>query len=202
MVTTSPRWRKELAPETLQGKTAQLTVGGCLLVASLAFMAFSWDEISCVAGEMTSTGPCGIQVTTAAAIFWTGVACAVVGAGVVLRGLRRPVSPDGGSGWRVGQGIFVAACGLVLGIMIPRYECPPGSKLSAVFQYCVSAERAYQAPSPGLPWKFAAAGAGIVLGIVLARWRSLPWPVSSVVTVLAFLFVLGFTLHRAAIGPL
>ena len=33
-----------------------------------------------------------------------------------------------------------------------------------------------------LAWKFGVAAASVVVGVVVARWRRLPWPVASAVT--------------------
>jgi peptidoglycan/LPS O-acetylase OafA/YrhL len=92
-------------------------------------------------------------------------------------------------------------CGALLALMIPRLKCPPGMNLSPVFRFCVSfcvsPDLMYSAPSPGLPWRFAAFGVGIVLGIVMLRWRSMPWWLASAIVVVACLGTALFTVSRS-----
>ena len=88
-------------------------------------------------------------------------------------------------------------CGTLLALMIPRLKCPPGTTLSPVFRFCVSPEVTYPAPSPGLPWKYAAFGAGIVLGVVMLRWRSMPWWLGSGLVVAACIGTALFTVSRS-----
>ena len=194
--------RTNLTANTVQGKAAQLTVGACLAAGGLASVLASWDELSCVAGEYSSSGPCGIGITLAGAVFPFGAIAFVAGILVFVRGLRRPVALDGGDGWRIGQGLLVVGCGIVMGFMIPRYACPPGMDLSPIFRFCTSVDRSFQAPSPGLPWKFAAVAAGTLLGVILIRWRSLPWPVASAIAVIASAATVGYTLQRTIGIPL
>jgi hypothetical protein len=186
MTTTISTRFPPLPPETLRAKAAHLTVGACFLLGAVVFLWSSWDELTCVAGENTSSGPCGIALPPAGGVLLVGVALAVTGVIVVSRGVRRPVDPEGSGGWRVGQGFVVIACGMVMGLMIPRYACPAGMTLTPVFRFCTSAEEVFPAPSPGLPWKFAALGIGIALGLVIMRWRSMPWWLASPLVVVAF----------------
>jgi hypothetical protein len=37
-------------------------------------------------------------------------------------------------------------------------------------------------PPSWIAWRLAIAGAAIVVGVVVARWRGLPWPVATIVT--------------------
>jgi hypothetical protein len=193
--------RPTVVPATVQGKAAQLTVGGCLLVIGLLFLGSAGDELSCVAGESTSSGPCGIRVPAAGTVFLFGAIAVVLGAIVTVRGLRRPVDPEGVSGWRVGQSILVVASGLLFAVMIPRYGCPEGMTLSPVFRFCLSADRSVPAPSPGLPWKFAALLIGVLLGYALWRWRSIPWPIASAVTIVCVVGAAVFTMQRTTGMP-
>jgi hypothetical protein len=173
-----------LPPETLRGKVAHVTVACCMLVCGVLFVASAWDEVNCVAGEFTSSGPCGIGIVAGGSLVVIGILLVIVGAIVLSRGVRRPVSQDAGDGWRVGQAIVVMACGALLGLMIPRLRCPPGTFLSPVFRFCVNQQVSYPAPSPGLKWKFVAFGVGIVVGVVMIRWRTMPiWLATAIVVV-------------------
>ena len=162
-----------------------------MLACGALFLISAWDEVNCVAGEFTSTGPCGIALVTVA------IFLLIIGAIVLFRGLRRPVEESGGDGWRVAQAVVVMMCGTLLALMIPRLKCPPGTTLSPVFRFCVSPEVTYPAPSPGLPWKYAAFGAGIVLGVVMLRWRSMPWWLGSGLVVAACIGTALFTVSRS-----
>lgn len=185
-----------LPGETLRAKAAHLTVGGCFVLGAVVFVWSAWDELTCVAGEITSNGPCGIGVGAAGFIFPAGVGFAVVGVIVLMRAMRRPVDADASDAWRTGEALVVIASGIMIGLMIPRFSCPAGMHLSAVFRFCTSAERAFPAPSPGLPWKFVAAGVGFVVGIVMIRWRSMPWWLASAVVAAAFLGAVLLTASR------
>jgi hypothetical protein len=186
-----------LPPETLQAKAAHLTVAVCLLACGALFLVSSWDEVTCVAGEFTSSGPCGIAIISGASLIAVGAALLIVGCIMLVRGLRRPVAVEAGDGWRIGQAVVVMVCGALLGLMIPRLKCPPGMNLSPVFRFCVSPNLMYPAPSPGLPWKFAAFGVGIAIGIVMLRWRSMPWWLASAIVVAACLGTALFMVSRS-----
>jgi hypothetical protein len=183
-------------PETLRGKAAHLTVGASMALSGSLLLWSAWDEFSCTAGESTSTGPCGIGIQASGAVFLIAMAMTIAGAIVVWRGLRRPIDPDGAGGWRVGQAFAVMACGVVVALMIPRLSCPAGMHLSAVFRFCVSADRSFPAPSTGLAWKWAALGAGLALGLLLLRWRRMPWPVATAVVLVVFLGTAGYVAWR------
>src|SRR6476659_4420875 len=161
-------------PETLRGKVAHLTVAVCMVLCGALFIVSAWDEVDCVAGEFTSSGPCGIGIVAGGSLVVIGILLVIVGGIVLSRAIRRPVSEGAADGWRVGQAIVVMACGALLALMIPRLRCPPGTILSPVFRFCVNQQVSFPAPSPGLPWKFAAFGAGIAIGVVMIRWRSMP----------------------------
>ena len=172
---------------------------GCCVIASAAlFVVASFDELSCVSGDITSEGlPCGVHIQIAGGVFVAGLVMIVLGIGILVRGVRRPVEVSGDSGWRIGQAGLIVASGAALGLMIPRYACPPDMVLSPIFRFCVGATAVYPAPSPGLPWKFAAVVAGVALGALVWRWRSMPWPIASALvagcTLVATLYTLGRT---------
>ncbi len=176
-----------LPAETLRAKAAHLTVGACFVAGAVVLTWSAFDELTCVAGEATSSGPCGIGIGAAGFVFPAGLGLALIGVIVLTRAFRRPVGVEASDAWRVGQALVVIGSGILIGLMIPRFACPPGTHLSPVFRFCTSADVAYPAPSPGLPWKFAAAGVGLLVGIVMIRWRSMPWWLASTVVASAFL---------------
>jgi hypothetical protein len=187
----------QLLPETLQAKAGHLTVGACLLLGGVAAVAASWDEVDCVAGEYSSSGPCGIGIVVASQVLFVALIAVVAGAIILTRALRKPVDPEGGSGWRLGPGMLVLACGFLLTLMVPLYSCPPGYVLTPVFRFCTSVDRAFAASPTGKPWKVAVFGVGLALGLILLLWRSAPWWVSSPVAVVVFVGTVGFTLQRS-----
>jgi hypothetical protein len=188
-------------PETLRGKAAHPTVAVCLVVSGALFVVSAWDEVDCVAGEFTSSGPCGIGIVAGGSLVVIGIMLMVVGCIVLSRAVRRPVSEEAGDGWRVGQAIVVMACGTLVALMIPRLRCPPGTILSPVFRFCVNQQVSYPAPSPGLPWKFAAFGVGIVIGVVMIRWRSMPIWLATLIVVAACVGTAVFTVYRTTGVP-
>jgi hypothetical protein len=176
-----------LPPESLRGKAAHVTVALCMLACGGLFIVSAWDELNCVAGEVTSSGACGIALTSAATLVVVGIFFLLIGGIVLFRAIRRPVNEDGGDGWRVAQAIVVIICGVLMALMIPLFRCPPGTTLSPVFRFCVNQEVSYPAPSPGLPWKIAAVVIGIVIGVLMIRWRSMPIWLATVIVVAASL---------------
>ena len=122
-----------------------------MLLSGALFIVSSWDEVNCVAGEFTSSGPCGVGLVWGGTLLSVGILLAIIGGIALFRAARRHVDADGGDGWRVGQAVVVMICGVLLGLLIPRYECPPGTTLSPVFKFCVNHDVTYRAPSPGMP---------------------------------------------------
>ena len=190
-------WFPPLPPETLRGKAAHLSVSLCFITGGVVLLWSAWDELTCVAGEATSNGPCGVAIGLAGFVFPTGAAFTFIGVIALWRALRRPITSDGSDAWRIGEALVVIASAIVIALMIPRYACPAGTHLSPVFRFCTSRERAFPAPSPGLPWKFAAAGAGIVIGVAMIRWRSMPWWIASAIVFASFLGAALFTVSRS-----
>jgi hypothetical protein len=173
-----------------------VTVGACFVLGAFTLAWSAWDEFTCVAGESTSSGPCGIGLPAAGGVLLAALCLGICGCIVLFRALRRPIDATASDGWRFGQAFVVMGSAVVIAIMIPRYACPAGMRLSPLFRFCLSADAAFHAPSPGLPWKFAAAGAGIVVGIVMMRWRSMPWWLASPIVVAAFMAAVLWTAAR------
>lgn len=185
-----------LPPESLRGKVAHVTIAACMLVCGALFIVSAWDELNCVAGEFTSSGPCGIAITAAGSLVVVGIFLLIIGGIVLFRAMRRPVNEDAGDGWVVAEGIAVMICGVLMGLMIPRFRCPAGTTLSPVFRFCINQEVSYPAPSPGLPWKFAAVAIGIAVGVVMIRWRSMPIWLATAIVVAASVGTALFVVSR------
>lgn len=162
-----------------------MAVAACMLVCGVLFVVSAWDELNCVAGEFTSSGPCGIAITAAGSLVVIGILLVIIGGIVLSRAIRRPVHEDGADGWRVAQGFIVMLCGALMGLLIPRLKCPPGTLLSPVFRFCVNQDVSYPAPSPGMRWKILAVAVGLVIGVIMIRWRSMPIWLATVIVVAA-----------------
>jgi hypothetical protein len=185
-----------LPPETLRAKVAHVTVASCLVVCGALFFVSAWDEVNCVAGEFTSSGPCGIDIISGGSLVAIGIFLLIIGCIVLYRSIRRPVGEDAADGWWIGQAIVVMVCGAVMGLMIPRLRCPPGTTLSPVFRFCVNQHVSFPAPSPGLPWKFLAFGVGLAIGALMIRWRSMPIWLATAIVVAACLGTALFVVSR------
>jgi hypothetical protein len=186
----------QLPPESLRGKVAHVTVAACMIACGALFIVSAWDEVNCVAGEVTSSGPCGVALTSGGSLVTVGIFLVIIGCIVVFRAIRRPVNEEGGDGWRIGEGIVVMICGTLLALMIPLFRCPPGTTLSPVFRFCVNQNVSFPAPSPGLPWKYGAFALGLVVGIVVIRWRTMPIWLASLIVVAACVGTALYTLWR------
>jgi hypothetical protein len=168
-----------------------------MVACGALFIVSAWDEVNCVAGEFTSSGPCGIGLTSGVSLVAIGIFLLVIGGIVLYRSIRRPVSDEGGDGWRVGQGFVVMICGVLMALLIPLLRCPPGTFLSPVFRFCVNQEVSYPAPAPGLKWKFLALGVGVAIGVLMIRWRSMPIWLATMIVVAACVGTALFALWRS-----
>jgi hypothetical protein len=180
--------RDELEPLSVRGRAAGITVGGCMILAGVWFMWSSWAPLTCPLGGELGRAVCSHAVGVGGLLFMFGLALFIAGAAVLWRTGRRLVVSDGLSGWTWGEGIAIVAGGLAIAFLIPTYHCPAGYELTPVFHVCSSATQVPEIivhPPTWLAWKFGIAAGAIVVGIVVARWRSLPWPIASVVTVAA-----------------
>ena len=161
-------------------------MAGCFLGSGVFLLVSSWDEFTCRGDEITSMGPCGVGIDTAGGVFLAAMILVVIGTVVLIRGLRRPIDPAGAGGWRIGAGDRGDRVRRPVRIDGADPVVPEGTRLSAVFRFCVSTSRAFRAPQTGLGWKFLAFGIGLVLGLLVLLWRSMPWPIATVIVVLAF----------------
>ena len=88
--------RAEISPA---GRIAGFVTTGCIIVAGIAFIATSWDELTCAKGPSCEdwAGAAGIVSL---------LALAAIGAGLRIAWTvwRRPVDPEGSSLWRCTPG--------------------------------------------------------------------------------------------------
>jgi hypothetical protein len=171
-----------------RGRVAGLTVGASLLGSGLFVVWAAWHALRCGLGGPAGQTICGRAMGLGGLLSMLGLALVAAGGGILWRTGRRLVDPDGPSGWVAGEGITVALAGVLIASLIPTHHCPAGYEMTQVFHVCraTSLQQLPQLiihPPSWVAWKFAVAGAAIVVGIVLARWRAIPWAVASVLTV-------------------
>jgi len=180
--------REDLEPLSVRGRAAGITTGSCAVLAGLVLMWAAWDALTCPLSGEEGTAICNRSAGLGGLIEMFALGLFVSGCAILWRTGRRLVTEDGLSGWTWGEGIAIAASGLTIGLLIPTFHCPAGYQLTAVFHVCRGATMTPEIivhPPTWLGWKVGAVAAGIVVGIVVARWRRLPWPVASVVTIAA-----------------
>ena len=177
--------REELEPVSARGRAAGLTTGACALLAGFWLMFSSWTALTCPLGGARGRAICSHTTGIGGLMSLFAIGLSIAGAGILWRTGRRLVIPDGPSGWMWGEGVAIVAGGLTIALTIPTFHCPAGYELTTVFHACRSAIRVPElivhAPT-WLAWKFGVAAASVVVGVVVARWRRLPWPVASAVT--------------------
>jgi len=177
--------REELEPLSVRGRAAGYTTGACALGAGIWLMWSSWTALTCPLGGVRGRALCSSTTGLGGLMFMFGAGLAIAGAAVLWRTTRRLVDPGGLSGWTWGEGVAIIAGGLTLALMIPMYHCPAGYDLTVVFHSCRSTtqipEFIVHAPTRS-GWKLGVAAAALALGLVVARWRRIPWPVASLVT--------------------
>jgi len=176
--------RDQLMPISVRGRAAGLTTGICMVLAGGALSWSALDSPGCT--REVSVTACARATGIEGLIVMVGVALSIGGVVIVWRTSRRLVAPDGSSGWTWGEGLAVIAGGVVLSLLIPTYHCPAGYELIPVFQECRSSTQVPALilhPPTWLGWKLGIAAGSIGLGLVIARWRRLPWPLASAITV-------------------
>jgi hypothetical protein len=175
--------REDLEPLSVQGRAAGVTAGACALLSGLTLMWSGWFALTCPLGGVRGRTLCSRTSGIGGLTVMLGFALAVLGAGILWRTGRRLIEPGGSSGWTWGEGVSILLGGLMIAGLIPTYHCPAGWELTPIFHVCRTATAIDMHPPTWLAWKFGIAAAGIVLCIVVGRWRRLPWAVASAMTV-------------------
>jgi hypothetical protein len=171
-----------------RARAAGITVGASLLGSGLFVVWAAWHALRCGLGGAAGETICSRAMGLGGLLSLLGLALVAAGGGIFWRTGRRPVDPDGPSGLVAGEGITVALAGVLIALLIPTHHCPAGYEMTQVFHVCraLSPQQVPQLilhPPSWVVWKLAVIGAAVVVGIVLARWRALPWPVASILTV-------------------
>jgi hypothetical protein len=188
-MTAQSRLTPRDALETIspRGRRAGITVGAGLLVFGMTLVWAAWHALRCGLGGPAGEMVCGHAMGVGGLVSMLGLGLVAAGAGILWRTGRRLVDADGLSGWIVGEGITIVLSGVVITLLIPMYHCPAGYELTQVFHACrgISPEQVPALilhPPTWMVWKVAVVVGAIVVGIVVGRWRALPWPVASILT--------------------
>ena len=178
--------RAEISPA---GRIAGFVTAGCIIVAGIAFIATSWDELTCAKGP-------SCEDWAGAAGLVSLVSLAAIGAGLRIAWTvgRRPVDPEGSSLWIWGLSVLFILAALAVALLIPVATCPSGTNLDPVFRLCIRGSE--RIPATQWMWaKWAIAIGGIGLGIAIGKLRRIV-VVSAIVTVLAWVFALTWLLRE------
>lgn len=152
-----------------------------MLVVGATSIWASWAELTCPYGGPGGRAYCSTTVAVGGLFTMGGLIVVAAGVAVTWSVGRRPVSSDGGDGWTWGQGALVTLGILVIAALVRRYWCPPGTQLTDVFPLCVGPDDRFAAGDRF--WiKLGIRVAAPVVGLVVARWRMLPWPLTSALT--------------------
>jgi hypothetical protein len=168
---------------TWAGRVAGVTVGACLAISGLALMVSAWDELTCHDAAVCEDTAALAGLTSILAIALTTAGCLIV-----IRVWRRPVHPDGTSGWIWGLGISFACAAIAAALLIPAGTCPSGGTFDPILHQCLEGHTRLPAAVWGwAKWLTALTGIAVGFGIGLAtrRWNRL-------VTLAALLTVLGW----------
>jgi hypothetical protein len=177
--------RDALDPISHRGRAAGITVGACLLVSGLTLLWAAWHALRCGLAGAAGQTICGRAMGLGGLVSMLGLGLVAAGAGILWRTGRRLVEHEGPSGWIAGEGITIALAGVLIGLLIPAHHCPPGYEMTTVFHACRSTTHVPELilhPPSWIAWKLVAVAVAIVVGIVVARWRAVPWPVASILT--------------------
>jgi hypothetical protein len=187
-VSRQERWPP---PPTIssRGKWAGLTTGSCLVVTGLAFVVFSYDELTCRVAE----DGCDVIVGVGGVVSLVALAVTVAGVIVLRRVWARPVSETGEDGWSLSWGVLFALGAAVAVTRLPTHTCPRGYVLDTVFELCVRGGERIPTNSHVIE-KLLLTVAAVALGVVVARARWIPSGVATVVAATAWIGGMGLLL--------
>jgi hypothetical protein len=178
--------REELEPVSVRGRAAGLTTGVCTLLSGITLIWAAWPALTCPLGGDLGRAICSRMSGTGGLIVMLGLAFTIAGVAIVWRIARRLIHPDGASGWTWGEGLAIIVAGITTALLIPTFHCPAGYELTPVFHWCRSSTQLPELishPPTWMWWKVGIAVGAVVGGVIVARWRRLPWPVASILTV-------------------
>jgi hypothetical protein len=172
---------------TAEVRAARLATPACLLVAGVAFLIASWDELTCV-GDSTCANKAGVAALVS-------IGCLIAIAWSAWRGWRVVEAPADEllDGPALGLGILFAAGAISIALLIPVASCPDGYHLDRIFRLCIEGStRLAAADRTSLKWVVAAVGAAGGVAIVWTRrWLG----ARTVIAVAVWAFGIGWLLR-------
>jgi hypothetical protein len=183
-------------PISRSGRLAGYATGGCLILAGCAYTIAAVAVMLCASGCRVASAYGGLAL-------FVSVPVAGVGAAIVRSVARRPLDPDGSSGWTWGLGLVFAAGVAVATTRFPSFTCPSGGHLDPTLALCIrDGGRRYGATSWG--WlKSLVALVGLGLGASLMRAPRVLWlaaPLAVLAWVVGFGALLADTLAPGLFG--
>src|SRR3954471_17651441 len=119
------------SPISRSGKIAGYTTSACLVAAGVAFTIAASVVAACAA-------QCAVEPALGGLALFASVPCLVLGLAVGRSVSRRPLDPEGESGWMWGVAVLLAAGIAVLASRIPSLTCSHGGRLDEIFAICVT----------------------------------------------------------------
>jgi hypothetical protein len=148
----------------------------CLAVTGLVYAIASLDELTCD----PSFPPCAQSGGVGGIVGIPALLVFFIGLGIFLAVRRRPVAPEGYSGWTVALSFLFAIGVLAIVGLIPLYTCPPGTHLDELAGLCINRLTRFDATT-WLWLKWLLAIAGVVVGFTVIRrprWAGLTAPIA------------------------
>lgn len=162
--------RRALVEISPQGRLAGYGTAASLVVVCLAYLAGSWDELTCGSGA-----GCTQRAGEGGLVWLGGMLGAAAGLAIAWSVHRRPVRADGTSGWTWGlAALFVAGAWLAI-TRIPGLTCPSGYHLDAGFRLCIGHPDRFDATDWGWLKTTLWAAAAVLGATVVRRPKTLPW---------------------------
>lgn len=172
---------------TTAGRIAGYTTALCLALMSVAYMAASWDELTC------RPHACAREAAEAGLMWFATLFAVALGGAIAWTVHRTPVDPGGGSGWTWGLVVLFMAGTWTAVTRIPSLTCPAGYHLDVGFRLCIGNVYRFGATSwtwlKTLLWAVFA----LVALAVIRSPRAMPW--SAGVAALAWFVGMGWYLH-------
>jgi hypothetical protein len=171
----------------VQVRCAMLAPPVCLLIAAVAFLFASWDELTCVGGS-TCTDKAGVAALVS-------IACLLAIGWSLWRGWRvvRTPAAELVDGPPIGLGVLFLLSALAVALLIPVARCPAGYHLDRIFRLCI--EGSTRLAADDQTWsKYLVAVVGIAGSVAIVRMHR--WLAArTVVAVAMWAFGIGWLLN-------
>lgn len=110
------------------GRIAAYATVGSVAATSAVYAVASWPAFAC-------TRRCSVRPAIGGLVFLLSLTAVALAIGLARHISRRPIDPEGSSGWSFGVGVLFAVGVFAATARIPDMTCPAGYQLSA-FAYC------------------------------------------------------------------